>query len=90
SVKDRLVEVIHLMTGKTVDSENIILDIHVDELGDQAADLRAMRAEVEVAEQRLAKQTADTVRALRGRGISLRDIGTLTGVSYQRVHQLVH
>jgi hypothetical protein len=45
--------------------------------------------ELEASEKELAAVTAATARALRERRMNLRDIGTLTGVSYQRVHQLV-
>jgi hypothetical protein len=78
----RIVEVIHLMSGADVDPAD-------DELGLRAAELRDRRAELEASEKELAAVTAATARALRERGMNLRDIGTLTGVSYQRVHQLV-
>lgn len=88
---DRLVEVIQLMTGDTVDPESIGLDIHYDDedLALAAADLRQRRADLEACEQELADRTAATARSLRARGMNLRDIGTLMGMSYQRVHQLV-
>jgi hypothetical protein len=86
----RIVEVIHLMSGADVDPADIDLDIRYDdELGLRAAELRDRRAELEASEKELAAVTAATARALRERGMNLRDIGTLTGVSYQRVHQLV-
>jgi hypothetical protein len=87
---ERVVEVIHLMTGQDVDPGDVTLDIHYeDELGRRAAELRDRRADLEATEKELAELTASTARALRERGMNLRDIGTLTGVSYQRVHQLV-
>ncbi len=88
---DRLVEVIQLMTGDTVDPESIGLDIRYDDedLALAAADLRQRRADLEACEQELADRTAATARALRARGMNLRDIGTLMGMSYQRIHQLV-
>jgi hypothetical protein len=88
---DRLVEVIELMTGEVVGPESIDLDIHYEdeELGRQAAELRQRRADLESSERELADRTAATARALRARGMNLRDIGTLTGMSYQRIHQLV-
>jgi len=86
----RLAEVIHLMTGIDVDPSDIDLDIRYDDdLGRQTAELRERRADLEASEKELATLTAATARALRKRGMNLRDIGTLTGVSYQRVHQLV-
>ncbi|HVA60217.1 MAG TPA: hypothetical protein VNG13_06740 [Mycobacteriales bacterium] len=86
----RIAEVIHLMTGDVVDPSDIDLDIEYDEeIGRRAAELRERRANLEASEKELAALTAVTARALRARGMNLRDIGTLTGVSYQRVHQLV-
>jgi hypothetical protein len=86
----RLAEVIHLMTGIDVDPSDIDLDIRYDDdIGRQTAELRERRADLEASEKELATLTAATARALRTRGMDLRDIGTLTGVSYQRVHQLV-
>lgn len=86
----RLAEVIRLMTGEDVATSDIDLDVRYDEeLGRQAAELRHRRADLEASEKELAALTAATARALRQRGMNLRDIGTLTGVSYQRVHQLV-
>ena len=86
----RIVEVLHLLTGQEVDPSDVVLEIRSDdELGRRATELRARRAELEASEKELAELTASTARALRERGMNLRDIGTLTGVSYQRVHQLV-
>lgn len=89
-IPERLSEVVHLMTGETVAPEDWDLVIHYDEFGDAAANLRRDRAEVEEAERRLAEHTKETAKALRDRGMSLRDIATLVGVTFQRVHQLVH
>ena len=86
----RIAEVIYLMSGQEVDPSEIVLDIdYGDELGRSAAQLRERRASLEASEKELAALTAATARALRARGMNLRDIGTLTGVSYQRIHQLV-
>ena len=86
----RLVEVIRLMSGEHIEPSEIELDIRYDdELGRLAAELRERRADLEAQEKEVAALTAKTARALRGRGMNLRDIGTLTGVSYQRIHQLV-
>jgi hypothetical protein len=87
---DRLVEVIHLMTGQEVAASEIEMDIHYDDqLSPLAAELRDRRAGLDAQEKEVAALTAEVARALRERGMNLRDIGTLTGVSYQRVHQLV-
>lgn len=87
----RVAEVLRLMTGEGVGAADVELDVHYDDegLGRRAAELRDRRALLEVSEKELTELTAETAKALRQRGMSLRDIGTLTGVSYQRAHQLV-
>jgi DNA-directed RNA polymerase specialized sigma subunit len=60
-----------------------------DDLGVQAAEVRDLRSQVEAEEAELAQKTTTVARALRGRGMSVRDIGTMTGLSHQRVQQLV-
>jgi DNA-directed RNA polymerase specialized sigma24 family protein len=86
----RLCEVAVLMTGEAVAEEDWDLDIAFDALGAQAANLRRRRIEILDAGRQLYEETRDTARALRARGMNLRDIGTMTGVTFQRVHQLVH
>lgn len=78
------------MTGEAVSVADVELNVHYDEeLGRRAAELRDRRAALEVSEKQLTEHTAETARALRQRGMGLRHIGVLTGVSYQRAHQLV-
>jgi len=87
---DRIAELVHLMTGEELDPSDVDLEIHYDDqLGRRTAELRDRRADLEESEKELAALTAATARDLRERGMNLRDIGTLTGVSYQRIHQLV-
>ncbi|MDQ6783247.1 MAG: hypothetical protein M3063_07370 [Actinomycetota bacterium] len=85
----RLAEVAKLMGGRTVPPDAFELDIdYGDELGAQAADLRARRSELAAADEQLVADSSTIIRALRATGLSLRDIAAMTGVSYQRVHQL--
>jgi hypothetical protein len=86
---ERLSEVVHLMSGEIVAPDDWDLVIHYGDLGVEAEEVRRERAELEEAEQRLVEQTRNTVRALRDSGMSFRDIGTLTGITHQRAHQLV-
>jgi len=48
------------------------------------------RAQAEAASARAATDTSLAVRALARSGWSMRDIASALGLSYQRVHQLVH
>ena len=86
---ERLSEALRLMKGKRVPPNKWELQIDYGELGREAAEVKQMRSQIEEAEQLLSARTAKVARALRAQGMNLRDIGTLTGVSYQRVHQLV-
>lgn len=87
---ERLAEVIQLMTNVKVDANAISLDIHVDDdLSRETEGLRKERQRLEMIDSELAARTLATARALRDRGMNLRDIGTLTGLSYQRVHQML-
>jgi predicted RNase H-like HicB family nuclease/DNA-binding CsgD family transcriptional regulator len=71
--------------------------IHVDlvsKLGDRVlqreADLaRRLRSEAAQVSARAATQTTSAVARLSKSGLSYRDIGSLLGISYQRVEQLV-
>jgi hypothetical protein len=86
----RLVEVIKLMTGKTVPADEVTLDIdYGDGLGRVAAELRNERAAAEAVAEHLQEQTVTVIRKLRASGASVRDIGTMTGLSHQRVSQVV-
>jgi hypothetical protein len=87
----RLVEVMHLMTGKTTAPEDWQLEVRLggdDALARAASELKAQRVRVEDEERQLAEETARIARLLRKMGMNLRDIGTMLGVSYQRIHQI--
>lgn len=56
----------------------------VDELAHHAHDLREQLREISAEAQRTAERAA---RRLRGKGLSVRDVARLTGVSHQRVSQ---
>jgi predicted RNase H-like HicB family nuclease len=89
-IPGRLVEVLKLVTGKRVSEKDIRLDLNDEGEGAElAAEVRALRADVQRLETVLNEKTPVAIRKLRKRGMSLRDVGALTGVSYQRVHQLL-
>lgn len=51
--------------------------------------IRDERSEAARLEREALDRTAALARDLKAKGLSLRDVGTILGVSYQRVHQLV-
>jgi len=86
----RLVEVIKLMTGDTVSVGDIDLDIdYGDGLARAAAELQSERAAAEATAQQLQERTVTVIRQLRASGATIRDIGTMTGLSHQRISQVV-
>ena len=89
SLAPRLVEVIKLVTGNKVKPKEILLDFDVPKVGDDAHEIRKLRETVAEIEEKLATKTARTVAALKKQGFTVRDIGTIVGVSHQRVQQLI-
>ena len=86
----RLSEVVELMTGAAVPAEDWDLDVTFEgPLAQRAAAVRKMRDELDERERSVLDETVGVVRDLRDHGMRFRDIGTLTGISYQRAHQLV-
>ncbi|OOL32059.1 hypothetical protein GQ85_09785 [Rhodococcus rhodochrous] len=88
-VKEMATDLVHIMTGAPVDE--IEIDVALPE--DLAAAVREVHAAQHAAEEARAHAAAAQVaaaRALKARGATLRDIGEVLGVSFQRVHQLVN
>ncbi len=87
-----VVEVVELMAGEKINLDDVTLEIDYDTLGDAGEETtlaKKIRAEYTALEQQLDTHTRAAVKRLRRRGFPLRDIGTLVGVSHQRVHQLL-
>lgn len=71
-------------------------DVHVEVEAEIPADVQvhltraaSLRAESAKANSEAAVEVRTAARDLASRGLPLRDVGSLLGVSYQRAHQLV-
>ena len=86
----RLTEVVKLVTGKKVAERAIDLEVKCEGEGAEIAnEVKGLREELQRIEDALRQKTLIAVRRLHDRGMTMRDIGNLTGVSYQRVSQLL-
>lgn len=75
----------------TVDVRVIVDDTrHAHRVQERSERIRAARAQAQAIEAEAASETAALVRELAQDGVPTRDIATLTGVSFQRVSQLVN
>lgn len=81
-----IAEVIELLTDEPPGSYDLALTWD-DPTGD-ADRARELRQRAEKLTNQAQQATTTAVDALRGAGMSYRDIGTMTGVSYQRAQQL--
>jgi len=82
-------DAISLMLEIPEDSFNIDLDVRLPK--DELAELRAVKAAqkaVTQAQEESSTRTKSLVARLKDEGLTVRDIGTVLGVSYQRVSQL--
>ncbi len=82
-------DAISLMLEIPEDSFNIDLDVRLPK--DELAELRAVKAAqkaVTQAREESSTRTKSLVARLKDEGLTVRDIGTVLGVSYQRVSQL--
>lgn len=83
-------EVIEIQTGQSVEPESLDVHAHLPgEAGEAAAEARELRAEVQALKERAEERTRAAVDLLHRRGFPLRDIGSLTGITFQRAQQLI-
>jgi predicted RNase H-like HicB family nuclease len=84
-------EVIALMLEVPEDSFDVVVEPDLDSLGDLRALIEASRLrrrEATLAQEAASRTTRDAVNRLRASGLTSRDVGTLLGVSVQRVSQV--
>ncbi|QIX53097.1 hypothetical protein JYA75_27650 [Rhodococcus sp. PSBB066] len=88
-VKEMTTDLVHIMTG-TPEAE-IEVDVQLpDDLAAAVREVHQAQRAAEEARARAAEAQITAARALQQRGATLRDIGEVLGVSFQRVHQLVN
>jgi predicted RNase H-like HicB family nuclease len=84
-----MAEALTLMEAREVRPDEITVSWSVPgDLGAVAGYAAELRARAEEVEAQAARETRRAVRGLRNVGISYRDIGRMTGVSYQRAQQI--
>lgn len=82
-------EAIAFQPGRDTEEFDIVMVPQLaSDLSSAVEEAVAARAEAEVAARHAAETARRAVRELRARGLSVRDLGTLMGVSYQRAAQL--
>lgn len=60
------------------------------DVGEELTRAHQLRDRANALEQEATQHRLEVARALREQGLTVRDIGTLLGVTYQRAHQLIH
>ncbi|MGH2627040.1 MAG: type II toxin-antitoxin system HicB family antitoxin [Anaerolineales bacterium] len=83
-------DLVELMTGAEAGSFTVLYDIELPEsVQEHLARAERLRSESAKAQAEAAAEVRAAARALHDSGLSLRDVGRILGVSYQRAHQLV-
>jgi urocanate hydratase len=83
------------LVATSVDCEPEEVEVHLSvqlpvEVADELARAAALRAQALDAQHEAALAVRRAASRLHEEGVSVRDIGTALGVSYQRAHQLVN
>jgi predicted RNase H-like HicB family nuclease len=86
---DDMAEALTLMVDREVTPDEIDLSWSVPgEMGTAAERAAELRVRAEEIEAEATAETRRAVRQLRDGGVSYRDIGAMTGISYQRAQQI--
>lgn len=89
-VPQNVVEVVSLLTGSRPRPDDVTIDPHFPgPAGEAAARARALRVESDRLVAEAQEAAVSAVHALRAAGLTMRDIGVLVGMSYQRVQQIL-
>lgn len=89
-IPQRIVEVVKLISGQEISSDDITIVPRVDpDLDQVAAEISELETSLHEVDAALAERRRQVVHELRRRGFPLRDIGVIAHVSHQRVHQLL-
>ncbi len=92
-LRQRAVEVVKLMSGKLVTPEEIELELVIDvpdlDVNEAAREIARLSRALEDTQHQLAQRRKTAVQRLHDRGLTLRDIGLIIGLSHQRVDQLL-
>ena len=92
NIRDAIATRLELPDDQTLEDAGITVIDEVRPPGVDAETVAALRARRERAEElrtEVATETARIAATLRDRGLSMRDIGTVIGISHTRVAQLV-
>lgn len=83
-------EVVSLLLDVEPDSFDLTLDVVVPpDWAEQVQDLRARQAAAEAADRAASARLREVAAFLKGNGLPVRDVGSIMGVSPQRVSQLL-
>lgn len=82
-------DLVRLFTEDDPAEVTIVIQPEDPRLQEQLAAAQAARREAAAAADRAAEQSQQAAKDLAAAGFTVRDIGTLLGVTFQRAHQLI-